>query len=382
MAMLFFPNDRLSRVTSQFALQRRIFKIDSQLHRSEEHFRALAAATSDVLYQMSPDWSVMRHLDGGRFIDDTNAPDRGWLLHYIPAEDQPVVISAIEQAIRTKTRFELEHRVLRCGGGIGWTFSRAVPLLNERGQITEWFGAARDITERKVAEEALLRSERLASLGRMAATISHEINNPLEAMINLLFLALHTEELPARAREYLDEVEAELGHVTHITRQALGFYREPATPAETCLDALVNSALDLARRKIASKHVTIDRQFRAHPKITAIGGELRQVFSNLLINSVDAVGEQGTIKVRISRCRSRAGQCSVRVSIADNGAGIPLASRQRIFDPLFTTKGAVGTGLGLWVARQIVEKHGGKIQMRSSVGGSHHGSTFCVLLPA
>jgi signal transduction histidine kinase len=380
--MLFLPNDRISRATSYFTLQRRLWEADSQLHDSEKRFRALAAATSDVLYQMSPDWSVMRHLDGGKFIDDTNGPDRGWLLHYIPVEDRPVVLSAIEHAIRTKTRFELEHRVLRTDGSIGWTFSRAVPMQNEHGQITGWFGAACDITQRKTAEEALLRSERLASLSRMASTISHEINNPLEAMINLLFLAEHTEGLPGQAREYLDEVEAELGRVAHITRQSLGFYRESTAPEQVSLDALVNSALDLAKRKIGAKHVTIERRFRARAKITAIGGELRQVFSNLLVNSVDAIGERGIINVRISTCLTCAGRRAVRVTVADNGAGIPAASRQHIFEPLYSTKGAVGTGLGLWVARQIVEKHGGKIQVRSSVGGPHHGSTFSVLLPA
>jgi signal transduction histidine kinase len=380
--MRFPPNDRLSRVTSPLALQRRLTETDARLHHSEERFRALAAATSDVLYRMSPDWSVMCYLDGGKFIDDTNGPDHGWLLHYIPPEDQPLVLSTIEHAIRTKTCFELEHRVLRCDGAIGWTFSRAVPLLNEHGQIKEWFGAARDITNRKAAEEALLRSERLASLGRMATTISHEINNPLEAMINLLFLAEHTEGLPAQARGFLDEVEAELGRVAHITRQALGFYHEPCAATEVCLDALVNSALDLLKRKLDIKHVTIDRQFRERRKITAVGGELRQVFSNLLVNSFDAVCEHGTIKIRISRSWSRAGRRAVRVTIADNGVGIPPASRQCIFEPLYTTKGTIGTGLGLWVALQIVEKHGGKIQMRSCVDGPHRGSTFSVLLPA
>jgi signal transduction histidine kinase len=371
-----------SRAAGHSALQRRLCETDSQLHLSEARFRALVAATSDVLYRMSPDWSVMCHLDGGKFIDDTNAPDRGWMKHYIPAEEQPIVMSAIEQAIRTKSTFELEHRVVRCSGDIGWTFSRAVPLLNKHGQIAEWFGAARDITKRKTAEEALLRSERLASLGRMAATISHEINNPLEAIINLLFLAENTEGLPGQAREYLDEVVAELGRVTHITRQALGFYRESAAPAEVSLDALVNSALDLVKRKAAGKHVIIDKQFRDHPKITAIGGELRQVVSNLLVNSVDAIGERGIVKVRISPGLSSDGQRTVRITIADNGSGIAPAARQHIFEPLFTTKGAVGTGLGLWVAGQIVQKHGGKIQMRSSEGGPHRGSTFSVLLPA
>ncbi len=378
----FSARELLARIESHLALARLRRKADAEVQQSETRFRALIAATSDVVYQMSPDWTVMRHLDGRRFIEDTQEPDKSWLDRYIPAEDQAYVIAAINNAIRAKTIFELEHRVLRAGGSIGWTFSRAVPLLDENGEIVEWFGTATDITARKAAEEAILRTERLASLGRMAATISHEINNPLEALTNLLYLAMHTDGIPGEAREHLEEADAELQRIAHITRQALGFYRESTAPEQVSLDALIDSALDLLKRKIRSKHGTIERRFRARPEITAIGGELRQVFSNLLVNSIDAIEERGIIKVRISQCLNHTGKRSVRVTIADNGSGIAPATRGRIFEPLFTTKGTVGTGLGLWVAKQIIEKHGGKIQLRSCDHGPRHGSAFSVLLPA
>jgi signal transduction histidine kinase len=382
MVMRFFSNDHLSRVTSHFALQRRLSEVDSELQHSEARFRALVAATSDAIYEMSPDWSVMRRLEGRKVYGEVFTPDRNWLNRHIPPEDQPSVIAAYTHAIRTKSNYELEHRVRRYDGSIGWILSRAVPMLDEHGQIKEWFGAVIETTERKTAAEALMRNERLASLGRMAATISHEINNPLEALTNLLYLIAHTEGLPMQAREYLEEADAELGRIAHITRQALGFYRESAHPSEVSVDSLVDSAADLVKRKAVVKHVTVEKQFRAHPKIMAIGGELRQVFSNLLLNSIEAVGEQGTIKMRVSRCWSGTGRRSVRVTVADNGTGIPLPSREHVFEPLYTTKGAVGTGLGLWVARQIVEKHDGKIQMRSCADGPRRGSTFSVLLPA
>jgi signal transduction histidine kinase len=355
---------------------------NTEVRQSEAQFRALVAATTDYIYEMSPDWSVMRHLEGRRLAGNLISPDPDWFARYIPDDEQACVRVAIEHAIRTKSNFELEHRTRRFDGSIGWILSRAVPMLDENGQIVKWFGAIIDTTERKAAGEALMRNERLASLGRMAATISHEINNPLEALTNLLFLAEHAEGLPMQAREYLEEADAELGRIAHITRQALGFYRESAAPGEVSVDAVLNSAADLVKRKVADKHITVEKQYLAHPKITAIGGELRQAFANLLVNSVDAVGEQGTIKMRVSRGLNRTGRRSVRVTVADNGTGIPAVSRQHIFEPLFTTKGAVGTGLGLWVARQIVEKHGGKIQVKSSVRGPHHGSTFSVLLPA
>jgi PAS domain S-box-containing protein len=358
---------------------------NNEVRQSEAQYRALVAATSDYIYEMNPDWSVMRHLEARKtLIGDIEivVPDRDWLDRYFPAEEQPFMTAAVQHAIRTKSNFELELRARRFDGSIGWIISRAVPMLDENGEIVKWFGAIIDTTERKTAGEALLRNERLASLGRMAATISHEINNPLEALTNLLFLAEHTEGIPVQAREYLEEADAELGRIAHITRQALGFYRESAAPGEVSVDTVLNSAADLVKSKVAGKHVIVDKQYRAHPRIMGIGGELRQVFSNLLVNSVDAVGEEGTIKMRVSRGSSRTGRRLVRVTVADNGSGIPLAAREHIFEPLYTTKGAVGTGLGLWVARQIVEKHGGKIQVKSSVRGPRHGSTFSVLLPA
>ena len=124
------------------------------MRESEEHFRALAAASSEVVYRMNADWSEMRHLVGRSFIPDTVAPDQTWLDKYIHPDDQSRVLAAIHDAIRSKSIFELEHRVLRIDGSLGWTFSRAIPLLDANGEIVEWFGAAADITERERAEEA------------------------------------------------------------------------------------------------------------------------------------------------------------------------------------------------------------------------------------
>jgi signal transduction histidine kinase len=382
MAKPFSARDLLARVESHLALARLRRQAESETRQSEMRFRALVAATSDVIYQMNPDWTVMRHLVGRHFIADTESPDQSWLARYIFPDDQPMVLAAIHQAIRTRSTFELEHRVLRADGTVGWTFSRAIPLLDANGDILEWFGAATDITARKRAEEALLRSERLASLGRMAATISHEINNPLEALTNLLFLARNADHLPDFARLRLDEADAELRRVAHITRQALGFYRESTAPAPVDVAALVDSAIDLMRSKTRVRKARLEREWRLRPKITAVAGELRQVFSNLLANSLDAIEDEGVIRVRISRCTTRAGQDAVRVTIADDGKGIDPDHRPHIFEPLFTTKGAVGTGLGLWVTRQIVEKHHGAIQVRSAISGPYRGSTFSLILPS
>jgi signal transduction histidine kinase len=345
---------------------------EEALRQSEERFRALVMAGSDVMYRMSPDWSEMRQLRSQHFLADTEAPSRTWLHKYIHPDDQSHVLAVINEAIRTKSIFELEHRALCADGSMGWTFSRAIPVLNANGEIAEWLGTASDVTERKRAEEALLRSEKLASVGRMAVAIAHEINNPLEAVTNLLFITKEIEGLPESARHFLETADAELRRIAHMTRQSLGFYRESNAPALTSVNAVLESTVDLLNSKIKAKHAMIEKQWDGDVQVTAVAGELRQVFSNLLVNSLDAIDEKGTIKLRVT-----ANHRCVRVTVADNGKGISASVRQHIFEPFFTTKGTVGTGLGLWVSKQIIEKHDGVIQMHSTV---HRGTVFSVVL--
>jgi signal transduction histidine kinase len=379
----FSARELVARVENQIALSRLRRETERRVRESEQRFRALVEARSDAIYRMSPDWSEMRQLRGSDFVADTEEPERNWLEKYIHPDDRAMVLEAIAEAIRSKNIFELEHRVLRVDGTLGWTLSRAVPLLDANGEIVEWFGAASDVTARKLSEQALLRSEKLATLGRMAATIAHEINNPLEAVTNLLFLTQHSGDLPEPARQYLQMAEMELRRIAHITRQSLGFYRESNAPAITSITALMNSAIDLLKGKIDEKQASVEREWRSCPEVVAVAGELRQVFSNLLVNSLDAIEARGKIQVRVSGCRSsQAGSSArVRVTVADTGRGMSSATRQHIFEPFFTTKGTVGTGLGLWVTKQIVEKHGGTIRVRSRTAGSPRGTVVSIVLP-
>ena len=193
----FAARELVARVETNLALSRLRRETEAALRESEERFRALVTASADVVYRMSPDWSEMRQLRGRDFIADTDTPSRTWLQRYIHPDDQARVMEAINEAIRTKSGFDLEHRVLRVDGSLGWTCSRAIPLKNENGEIVEWFGTATDVTERKRTEDALLRSEKLASVNRMAASMAHEINNPLEAVTNTLYLARTNADDPA-----------------------------------------------------------------------------------------------------------------------------------------------------------------------------------------
>jgi PAS domain S-box-containing protein len=353
------------------------------LRESDQRFRALVQATSDVVYRMSADWTEMRQLGGRDFLEDTPEPDRSWLHKYIPLEDQSFVWARVQNAISTQSIFQLEHRVLQADGSFGWAFSRAIPLKNEQGEITEWFGAANDVTGRKRSEEALLRTEKLATLGRLAATIAHEINNPLEAITNLLYLIQTSEGLPEDARQNAKTADAELKRITHITRQSLGFYRETSGPVSTSVSELLDASVDLLQAKIKSKNATIRMEWSGDLMIHAVPGELRQVFTNLMANALDALQLGGELRIRAKEYRSHTSAAgrSIRVMFADSGHGIGSELRSRIFDPFFSTKGNIGTGLGLWVTKQIVEKHGGSIRMRSRCHAERSGTVFSVTLP-
>jgi two-component system NtrC family sensor kinase len=251
----------------------------------------------------------------------------------------------------------------------------AAELLNAQLQA--------EIHARKRAEEALVSSEKLASVGRMAAVLAHEINNPLEAVTNVLFLAQTTKGLPEEAREYLIVADSEIRRIAHITRQTLGFYRESSAPATFQIASLLDSVCDLLQAKVVSAHAVIEKQCDRDLQMNALQGEMRQVLSNLLRNSLDAVAEGGKVTLRGRLISSfKDGRPYVRLTVADNGNGIRPASLCQIFEPFFTTKGAVGNGLGLWISKQIIEKHGGIIKVRSCAEGPHRGTTFSVILPA
>jgi signal transduction histidine kinase len=238
---------------------------------------------------------------------------------------------------------------------------------------------------RKQTEQALLQSEKLAVVGRLAASISHEINNPLEAIGNILYLIRNAESL-ASAQEYSLMAEQELSRVAQITTQTLSFYRELRHPALYLPTSIVDSALTLLSGKISTARVSIRVDFHDNVQpILCREGELRQVFVNLISNAIEATPPGGQLVVRVrpsSSWRSDSPGPGVRVLIADSGRGISPEFRDRIFEPFFTTKAhETGNGLGLWVVADLIEKQGGMIRMSSSQLSGWQGTTFCVFLP-
>jgi PAS domain S-box-containing protein len=225
-----------------------------------------------------------------------------------------------------------------------------------------------DLTEQKRTEEVLRRTEKLAATGRLAASIAHEINNPLEAVTNCLFL-IGSGQIDARSREYLRIAQQELDRVTHITTQTLRFYRQSTRPVESDVNELLDSVIALYEPRLRGYSIEIERRYRAVPPLHAYEGEIRQVLANFIGNAIDAMHRDGgRLLLRSSSGRdARTGAEGIYVTVADTGCGMDAATRTRIFEPFFSTKGTTGTGLGLWVSQTIIEKHGGRINIHSSV---------------
>jgi two-component system, chemotaxis family, CheB/CheR fusion protein len=254
------------------------------------------------------------------------------------------------------------------------------PMRNRRGAMVGCSVIARDVTTQRRAEEALRRNEKLATAGRLVATIAHEINNPLEAVTNLLYLARHD---PAKKDEYLARAENEVQRVGSIAQQTLGFVREGISATPLNVAETLDQVLQLYLPKLNAKRIQIERKYDARADISGFPGELRQLFSNLIINAIDAMGEGGRLFLRVARSREWTSnrRSGVRVTIADSGAGIRPADLSHIFEPFYTTKTDAGTGLGLWLSYGIVQKHGGSIRVRSRTVPQHSGTTFSLFLP-
>lgn len=238
----------------------------------------------------------------------------------------------------------------------------------------------RDITQRKQTEAALIQSEKLASVGRLAATVAHEINNPLEAITGLLYLVKNNQSLDDAARRYVEMAEVEVMHAAQITRQTLGFSKSGAMVSRFRPGEVMGSVLELFERRLDKKGVTCGTEFSTDLAISGVESEIRQVFWNLLTNSLDAVPPQGRIKVRLSANLAGAGAPGVRITVADNGHGIDAGKLAHVFEPFFTTK-ENGNGLGLWVTSEIVKKHFGVIRVRSRSAGERTGTIFSIFLP-
>ena len=273
-----------------------------------------------------------------------------------------------------------------------WFLTTVDPVLDESGAVEGSVKVITEITEQKRSEAALARaqdalrmSEKLAATGRLAASIAHEINNPMASVTNLLYLLENRPGLDQQSVEYLGLARQEVSRMTHIIKQMLGFYRESPLPVAVDLREVVESVLALYSHKIQNSRIAVQTRLDSDCTVWGYPGEMRQIVSNLLINAIEAVGDGGRIKIRLIESSAWIGgkqERGARLLLADSGPGIQRQHLMQLFEPFFTTKGEKGTGLGLWVTNGIVRKHGGSIRVRSSVKPGRSGTCFAIFLPA
>jgi PAS domain S-box-containing protein len=263
--------------------------------------------------------------------------------------------------------------------------------VRSSGDRVRWVGIiVSETTERKQTEQALRRTEKLAATGRLAASIAHEINNPLEGVTNLLYLLRHHDSLDDEARKYAEMAQHEVARVSEITQQTLRFYKQSTLPVMVSLTELMESVLVLYQGKVNAAQVKVERRFRdAGAQVFGLSGELRQVFANLIGNAIDAMPTGGRLVLDVRKSVDwQTGEQGIRMTCADTGTGMEAAVRRRIFEPFFTTKEATGTGLGLWVSAEILVKHKAKVRVKSKVHpkastgkASQGGTVFMVFFP-
>jgi len=359
-----------------------IQKRDMALQESERQFRTLADSIPQLAWMGAPDGNLFWY--NLRWYEYTGTSEEqmvgwGWESVHDP-EILPQVLEKWKASIRTGRAFNMIFPLRAADGTFRDFLTMALPIRDDQGKVVRWFGTNTDITEQRRSEEALRQSEKLAATGRLAASIAHEINNPLESVTNLIYLA---RRQPAEVGKYLGMADQELDRIAQITRNTLGFYRDTDSPKEVDISKILEEVLTLYARKVKFKNIHLRPEYGAGIKIDAHPGEIRQIFANLVANAIEALSENGSLIVRASQVSGRDGITppGVRVTFLDNGNGITPAQQKRIFEPFFTTKKDVGTGLGLWLTLNLVEKHHGSLKVRSSVRPGWTWTAFSVFLP-
>ncbi|EKG37875.1 sensor y box histidine kinase/response regulator [Pseudomonas syringae pv. avellanae str. ISPaVe037] len=384
-----------------------------ELTLNERALDALIRSSTEVRYRISADWSELHQLNGGDFIPDTQVTDLHWIDRYIPAQDRDAVRAEIMRATRTKSTYLIEHRVNRVDGSVGWAFSRAVPMLDEAGEIKEWMGAASDITERKNAEEALRQvnenleervahalaeriqieeqlrqSQKLEAIGQLTGGVAHDFNNLLTVIRSSTDFLKRPNLSEERRRRYVDAISDTVDRATRLTGQLLAFARRQALKPEVfaVCDA-VRSISDMMNT-LTGSHISIKFVLpQASCFVKADPIQFDTALVNMAANARDAMDQSGqlTVCVRtvevLPRIRGHAAVAGhyVAVSLTDTGCGIPLERQEHIFEPFFTTKQTgKGTGLGLSQVFGFAKQSGGEIAVKSTPG---KGSTFTLYLP-
>jgi PAS domain S-box-containing protein len=356
--------------------------VEEALRSSEEQLQlaletaCLGTWSYDPATDLSTGDSTMQRMFGS----SRAAGDFKYWIEFVHPDDREAVGAQFHAAISGQAPYESEYRIIRpTDGEERWIRSKGRVLVEQRLRMVV---IVEDITERKLTEAALLRTEKLAAVGRLASSIAHEINNPLESVTNLLYLAKMTAADP-NTLEFLGKAEQELSRASAITTQTLRFHRQSSRPTEvTCDDLLVN-VLGILRSRLLNAHVTVEVRQRAARQVLCFDGEIRQVIYNVLINAIDAMQQRGgRLLLRGRDGHDLAGRPGLILTIADTGSGMSSETLAKLFEPFYSTKGVAGTGLGLWISKEIIDRHHGKLRVRSSQRPGRTGTVFTIFLPS
>ncbi len=326
-------------------------------------------------------WSNEMYRIAGREPGSIDPAPDAWFA-WIHPEDAEGAKAALAQAREGGKDYHQQYRLLWPDGSVRWLESQGKCQRDSGGRVKRIVGVLADVTHRKLTEEAMLRTEKLAVAGRLAASVAHEINNPLEAVGNLLFL-VSTAETIGTARVHARQALDELMRVSLIAQQTLKFHRQPGAPAVTRLSEIVAAVLALFRSKLRSAGIAAHVRAVREEGVACMPSEMHQIFANLVSNAIDAMPRGGELVIRLRPSHDwRDGRTAgMRVTFSDTGMGMNRATMRRAFEPFFTTKTETGTGLGLWVVAQLVERRHGDVRVWSRQGAGGGGTAFSVFLP-
>ena len=352
---------------------------------SELRFRTLAETLPQFIWVADSEgvktYCNQRYLEYTG-VKSTKEMNLAWT-NFIHPEDHARALETWKHSLETGDPYSSSYRLRRHDGTYRHFLAQAVAVKNEGGEIEQWLGSSTDVHEQKLVEEVLRRSEKLATAGRLAANIAHEINNPLAAIANLLYLSLEDASLTETTRNYLKLADQELTRTAHVTTQTLKFHKQTSAPGLAHLAETIDSVLSVFEPRFEACSVAVERDYQTQEQLYCYSDELRQVFAHLLSNSLDATARGGRLRIRIKRSRAwgELTEPGIKVTVADTGIGIPSAIRKDVFDAFISTKESTGTGLGLWVTEGIVRKHGGKIFLRSRTDPENHGTVVSLFFP-
>jgi PAS domain S-box-containing protein len=376
----------------------------AELHRKRRQLEALnrqleqrvAERTEELseradLLDLASEAIIVRDMNGlTRFWNSGAETIYGWRreeilgkdLHAMLATRFPSSFSEVQSSLATTGRWEGNlHQRTRDGREIT-AACRKVVKKDKTGSPTVVLETIRDITATLRAEEVLRNAEKMAAMGRVAGIIAHEINNPLEAILNIFHLLRNHTSLDAEAMEYTRMAEQELVRVAHIVKQTLSFYRESQQPVTVSIAEVLDNVLELQSRNIQLQGITLEKRYAAEATVHGFPGEFRQVFMNLIVNAIQSMPQGGRLRINVRKhFDSRTMKPGVSVSIIDTGSGISPEHARELFEPFFTTKSTKGTGLGLWISKGIVQKYEGKICFRSVRQSNGYTTCFQVMLP-